>query len=143
MQTMVLYIKAVGLPICKMDLAMNAGPMEPATVASTIWASSKVQDNSVGPTALSTMEISTIIILKDMEFIIGLMVDLMMENGLETKCTVREYLHGLMGENIVDSMWKTKSRDTALFIGLMVELLRENGKTVSNMASESTSHHLA
>lgn len=60
----------------------------------------------------------------------------MMGNGLITKCTEKEYFHGLMAKNILVSISRIKKRDTVNFIGLMGKYIKDSGGIVSKMAKD-------
>jgi len=68
------------------------------------------------------------------EFTLGQMVANTMVSGTTTKCTVLEFSHGMMVENMRANTLMTKSKDREFLLGQMVVSTKVSGKTVSSTA---------
>jgi len=73
-----------------------------------------------------------------MEHTHGMMVDHMKAIGKRTICTVKDFMHGKMAENMKETTKKIKKMDLALTLGQMDASTLANGKEVDNMAGEDT-----
>ena len=66
-------------------------------------------------------------------FTLGVILGSMKENGEQTKCMVKGFLVGLMGENILESITKIKRKVLENLFFKMVEDIVENGLTVNKL----------
>lgn len=67
---------------------------------------------------------------------VGRTVEFMKVIGKIIKCKEREFLHGLMEENMSDNIQMTKNRVMEFFILKMEEYIKVNGIKVNNMVKE-------
>lgn len=67
---------------------------------------------------------------------LGRMKEFIKVNGELTKCTGKEHSHGLMVENMSESMLRTKREVMVNSFGLMGGVTEENGSMVNNTVKE-------
>lgn len=96
---MVQNMKDNGLKISNMGKEKKHGRMVLSMKVTTLTPKNKVRVILFGQIKVNTQAISIITTLKEMEFIIGIMVELMMVNGSTTKWKELELLLGLTVAN--------------------------------------------
>lgn len=65
--------------------------------------------------------------------IFGRMKDNILEIGIKTRCTEKEFLLGQTGKNMKEITKTIKKKDLGFFIGLMGKYIEENGLMGNNM----------
>jgi hypothetical protein len=65
------------------------------------------------------------------------MVELMKVLGKTIICMVKEYIHGVMEENMMENIIWIKSTVTECTIGLMEGDMKDTGQTVNSMEKEN------
>jgi hypothetical protein len=91
---------------------------------------------SSGPTAPHILVNFITIMFMEKEFILGLIIENMKENGKQIKCTVKAHSLGRMGGNILESTRKIKRRAMENSSGRMGDVTEENGSMANNMEKE-------
>jgi len=137
---MVPVIEDLGLQINNMVLVRSIGLM----VLNMKVSINKVRKMGLvclnGLMVVLTMENLKTIILREMEYMFGLMEENSKVLGKITKCLVGVYLHGKIIGNILENMLMIRRKDLAYLIGLMVDNIVVNGKVESNMDLAYTHH---
>ncbi len=87
----------------------------------------------IGHRDLVMLESIKIILYKERDYIYGLMVENIMENGKIIKWRDMENLHGLMAKNIMEIMSQIKNKDLEHLSGLVAKNMLENGLMENNM----------
>jgi hypothetical protein len=129
-------IREPGKKINNMVKGRRPGLMGPCMREIIYWARNMARDVSDGLMALYTLASSLIIILKGLVSINGQMAGLIMVNGKIIKCMAKEYLLGLMGEDMRVNILKIKSKVKVHSTGQMEENMLDNGEMESSMEKD-------
>jgi hypothetical protein len=130
---MVQNTRAIGSKTSNMAWAKRSGKTGQHMKVNTRMVRSMERENFCGLTSLLTLEIFYRTIFMDSEFIPGMMVESLKENGKATRWMAMVYLLGQMVVNILETIKKIESMDKDSLYGQTEGNIREGGQMANSM----------
>jgi hypothetical protein len=130
-------MKDTGKMTCNMDLEVKVGLMETGIKVHIKEVKRMDKGNTFGMMEVILKEIGSIIRSQDMEFMYGMIIEDMRGIGFQTKCTEGDFINGVRGEPMKESIRTTINMVSGVIHGQMEGNILENGKTIRGMVEES------